>query len=112
MNQLTSDMCIEGMADSLQVELSTTGLAVLGKLTSALMADLRPRGRGAQMAGVEGGQTGRPRRPAALQLQLKCNSLNVFTCTDTGGSLGLPSLNLSLAEMNLILPQLHPGLTE
>ncbi|KAI0220372.1 Fmp27_GFWDK domain-containing protein [Lamellibrachia satsuma] len=84
MNQLTSDMCIEGMADSLQVELSTTGLAVLGKLTSALMADLWPRGRGAHLAGVEGGQTVRPRRPAALQLQLKCNSLNVFTCTDTG----------------------------
>ena len=85
MNQLTSEVCIEAMADSLQVELSTLGLTVTGKLATALMAVMRPRGR-AQMAGVEEGQSDRQRRPATLQLQLRCNSLNVFTCTDTGGT--------------------------
>ena len=89
MNQLTSQVSVEAVVESLQMELSTSGLAVIDKLASALKSDLRPRRGRVQPAGTGEGETDRVGRPVAAQLQLKCNSLNVFACTDTGGNIRL-----------------------
>ena len=86
-NQLTSQVAVEAVVESLQVELSTTGLAVVGKLVSALKSDLRPRRGRVQPAGTGEGETDRVERAVPMQLQLKCNALNVFACTDTGGKI-------------------------